>query len=172
MSPNLHSCRNDDGTVEYLIESTLSLNSIVILVFFKIMKNLKSAFVVGANMWKNKPNVTDWVNDHLSAWLGTGTSIKMLQSYTILWALTSTLAETMPLYCFYYQRKPKGLRKTTHLLEVAHTWPIKNKFLYMHTHLTTLRKPPTYLTLCSILLVARWTRKSHLPVWHFVVHCW
>jgi hypothetical protein len=38
------------GTVEYLIESTLSLNSIVILVFFKIMKNLKSAFLVGANM--------------------------------------------------------------------------------------------------------------------------
>jgi hypothetical protein len=30
-------------------------------IFFKIMKNLKSAFVVGANMWKNKPNVTDWV---------------------------------------------------------------------------------------------------------------
>ena len=30
-------------------------------VFFKIMNNLKSAFVVGAIMWKNKPNVTDWV---------------------------------------------------------------------------------------------------------------
>jgi hypothetical protein len=30
-------------------------------VFFKIMKNLKSAFVVGANMLKNKPNVTDSV---------------------------------------------------------------------------------------------------------------
>jgi hypothetical protein len=31
-------------------------------VFFKIVKNLKSAFVVGANMWINKPNVTDYVS--------------------------------------------------------------------------------------------------------------
>jgi hypothetical protein len=53
----------------YLLRNSRILNCINFVtefhsnptVFFKIMKNLKSAFVIGANMWKNKPNVTDWV---------------------------------------------------------------------------------------------------------------